>query len=211
MEADVFLSIVMEPIRWSSKSIEMRRAADVVWDRFVARLVDALKAQSDNLDDGGAWEEAIGYLDTSKMLYGYALETAFKGYIIEQEPDKFEIETTTDEAGEVLDARTIRIGVPLRSGHELVELAEHSGAFTRGEGAIFSADSDYIALHSILVHLTEYTVWRGRYPVPIRSGPEFAPAKGMPVRVLGHYLRDWVDPVLDRYQGRLNTAGPAEE
>jgi len=66
---------------------------------------------------------------------------------------------------------------------------------------VFKVQSDLTALRNILKHLSEVVYWSGRYPVPIKSGEEFQPTADLPVVALGHYLRDWVDPVLDHFQG----------
>jgi hypothetical protein len=43
--------------------------------------------------------------------------------------------------------------------------------------------------------------WSGRYPVPTKSGEGHQPSPDVPAKIYGHYIRDWLDPLLDHFQG----------
>jgi hypothetical protein len=135
------------------------------------------------------------------MLYGLSAESAFKAAILRTRPTDVEFRMVADGTGKIQSAELKQLGLSMGSGHDLVRLAEKAGVFRRGEGEIFPADSDYVAIRSILVELGEIVVWSGRYPVPMRSGPSWQPSPGVPLVAYAHFLRDWLDVVLDYYQG----------
>ncbi|MBI3043679.1 MAG: hypothetical protein HYY78_12740 [Betaproteobacteria bacterium] len=89
------------------------------------------------------------------------------------------------------------------AGHNLEQLGEKAGVFDRSVDPLFATDQDYRALREILKHLSEVVYWGGRYPVPTRSGNEHRIPPDVPAKVFGHYIRDWTDRVLDRYQAPL--------
>jgi hypothetical protein len=72
-----------------------------------------------------------------------------------------------------------------------------AGIFTDAFGDALKIESDKDAVRNICRDLGEVVVWRGRYPVPMESFEPIQLNPNVSSRALGHYLRDWLDPVLD--------------
>jgi hypothetical protein len=201
MDAETLLQLAKDDRAWLRKSRELRRSADVLWDAFLAGTVEW---GAHHLDDApradDAWERATGHLISAQMLYGLALETAFKAAILRNTPSGITIETTIDGSGKVLSAKVAQWGVPTGAGHDLLRLAEKAGVFARGKGEIFGVQSDYEAVRAILEQLGDIVVWIGRYPFPLRSGQSRKMSPDVPASTFGHYLRDWTDRLLDHFQ-----------
>ncbi len=142
---------------------------------------------------------ALEHLLLAQMLYGLALETAFKAHLLATQPTTVDLQISSDGAGNLRNVEIREFGVSLREGHNLLKLAEQVGVFYRGAGALFQEDSDLRATREILIHLTEVVMWSARYPVPTRSTIGHVKPGDVPGKVYGHYIRDWVDPILDRY------------
>lgn len=66
-----------------------------------------------------------------------------------------------------------------------------------GPSSVFSIESDQTAINEILAYLTDCVRWSGRYPVPKKMSERYMPGTPIPSRILGHYMRDWLDPFLD--------------
>ncbi|MBK8003958.1 MAG: hypothetical protein IPK12_08420 [Gemmatimonadetes bacterium] len=206
MQAEALLKAVADPNAWLDKSLALRRAGDSVWAGFFQSLVRAFLAEKGGESEAirAAWAEADGYLQSSCLLYGLALETAFKAHILRHAPHEVSLQLVTDGASKVVSVEIKQLGVPIKDGHSLEALAHKAGAFNRGPDAIFQADSDYQAMKEILAHLSEAVLWRARYPTPLKSGPARESDPNVPGKVLGHYLRDWLDPLLDHFQRAPN-------
>ncbi len=195
MQAAELIAKSKDAEAWRKHARALRRSGDAIWQRFEKSLFEALAGTK----DGGAGADldvSVEYLETAKLLYGLALETALKAWIIKQKPGEIEIGVTIDGSGEAVHAELKRVGVRLQ-GHDLHALAESAGLFGTGFSAVITQDSDRDAVRTICRDLGQAVAWRGRYPAPRSS---FEPQKlksGVPVRVLTHYLRDWLDPVLD--------------
>jgi hypothetical protein len=87
------------------------------------------------------------------------------------------------------------------SGHNLEQLGLRTGILTLEDHPVFEHDSDIKALREILRHLSEVVYWSGRYPVPTKSGEGHQPSPDVPFQAYAHYIRDWIDPVMDHFQG----------
>lgn len=203
MDAPTFLKTATDPDQWLAKSAELRQAANRLWDSFFETTIrGGLHHRAHQPEaERSAWKEASAYLTSAKFFYGLSLETAFKAHILKSRPGEIEFKLSADGKGEIQEAEVKHFGVALGSGHNLEELAKRLGVLTVEGNPVFSVDSDIRALREILRHLTEVVYWSGRYPVPIRSGDRFQLSPDVPPIVLGHYIRDWIDPVLDYYQG----------
>jgi hypothetical protein len=143
----------------------------------------------------------LDYLEAAKMFYGLALETGFKGTILRDQPGEIEFKMTADGTGKVQSVAIESFGVSIRDGHNLERLASMAGILKRGDGAVFQEDSDFQALREILLHLGDAVRWRVRYPVPTSNNAAHVAAESVPAKVFGHYIRDWIDPVLDHLHG----------
>lgn len=205
MNAETFMKNATDPHQWLEKSVDLRRSADRLWESFFETSLKWAKSQNPEADDktNALWEETYGYLTSAKLLYGLALETAFKAYILRARPSDITFKMSADGTGKVLEVEIKQFGVSIGSGHDLEHLGEKSGVFDRSTDPLFATDQDYRALREILRHLSEVVLWSGRYPIPIRSGNEQQIPPDLPAKVFGHYIRDWIDRVLDRYQAPL--------
>lgn len=197
MDAERLLETAKDPRNWYSKSAALRRSADALWEAFFACTLDA----ATEIDESDSrWSEAMGYLDSAQLLYGLALETALKGYILEERPGDITFKIEADGTGKVRDVQVTQFGVSVGQGHDLEKLAGLVGLLDRTENPVFNHESDVHALQGILRFLTETIVWSGRYPVPLRSSKGQVMLSGVPRQAFAHYMRDWIDPVLDHYQ-----------
>lgn len=202
VEADEFLKNALDPVRWLEKSVELRRSGDALWDAFFeAALVWAKRTQEEPPADESAWHDVYGLLTSGKFLYGLAVESALKAHILRDAPGFVQLKMSGDGTGRVTEVEFKQFGMGMGSGHNLERLAERAGVFDRRSDPLYHADSDYRAIREILRHLTEVVYWSGRYPVPVRSGETFLIPPDVPPQAFGHYMRDWLDTLLDRYQG----------
>lgn len=209
MDADTLLMVARDRGAWLSKSAQLRHSADWLWEGFLAATTEWAKKRRDGSAHAEAeFDTAMTYLQSSKMLYGLAVETALKAVILALHPESVEFELTADGAGKIQHVRMKQFGVSLGASHDLVRLAEKAGALKRGPGELFSIDIDYTTLRQVLDELGELVVWAGRYPVPIRSGGDLQFDPTVPARAHGHYIRDWLDPFLDWLASKARLAQP---
>jgi len=203
MDADAFLQLASDPEAWRKKSRSLRRSADVLWAAFQNVCIAYGKAYKAGEEPGeGVLDTVIEFMMSAQMLYGLALETAFKGYILRLRPDKvqFKIYIIADGTRRLGSVEIGQIGVALKEGHNLLTLTEIADVFRRDEHAIFKVESDFKALTAILEHLTEMVLWQARYPVPTRNEATDAEyLNAAPSVLFGHHIRDYIDPLLDHY------------
>ena len=147
------------------------------------------------------WTEAAEYLVGSKFMYGLSLETALKAHFLRQRPADIEFRLMADGTGAIQSAELKQFGIQMGSGHNLEQLAQRLGLFTLAGHPVFKLENDINALREILKHLSEVVYWSGRYPVPTKSGETHQPSPDTPAKVFGHYIGDWIDPLLDHLQG----------
>ena len=204
MDANRFLKIVTNPDAWLEKSAALRRSADVLWDKIVPTTVEAAKAEKGNrkTEADAKWNEASEYLLSAQMFYGLALETALKAHLLRTDPKEIELQMSADGTGTLQSIEVKQFGVPIREGHDLIKLANKANLFSRGEDAIFVHESDFQALHEILLHLSDVVRWNARYPAPNKSGTEHVKSPDLPAKIYEHYIRDWIDPVLDKLHSK---------
>lgn len=196
MIAEKFLEKSRDPNAWRKHARALRRSADVVWEESVRLLVtDVNESRSRGVEP--ELETAIETIETAKLLYGLSLETALKGWIIEHDPTKIEVRVSMDGTGQAITAELRTVGVPISNGHNLLALAEAANLFGDRFRAILVTDHDHRAMRNICRELGEVVLWRGRYPVPLASAEPLRLDPSIPPRALAHYLRDWLDPVLD--------------
>ena len=197
MQAETFLEKSRSPGAWRKHSRALRRSANVLYDDFEAVLVESIK-EAKALGQHPDHERAIEAIETAKLLYGLALETALKAWIIEHKPSQIEIKITIDGSGEAKHAELKSFGVNSNQGHNLSALADVVGIFEGGSFAhILKTESDRDTFRAICRDLGQVVVWRGRYPVPMASSEPQNLAKNVPWQAYVHYMRDWLDPMLD--------------
>jgi len=196
MQATEFVNKSTDSKAWRKHSRALRRSADVLWDDFVELVAQAAldaKAQSTKPN----FESAIEAIETAKLLYGLALETALKAWLIEHLPEKIEVRLTMSGDGTPKHAELKSFGIPLSQGHNILALAEAVGVFGHEFAHIHKTESDCAAVKNICRDLGEVVVWRGRYPVPMSSFDPVPLDPKVPAVAIAHYLRDWLDPLLD--------------
>jgi hypothetical protein len=196
MLATQFLEKSRDPNQWRKHSLSLRRSAEVLWEDFAAILVDGIKqdATEGKTQDFSA---AIEALETTKLLYGLALETALKAWIVEKHPEKIEIRVTLDGTGEASHAELRAVGVSNSNGHNLLALAEAAGVFGPTFQKVLKTTEDKAVIRNICRDLGEVVIWRGRYPVPLSSSDPLVLDPSVPTVAVAHYLRDFLDPLLD--------------
>lgn len=196
MLATEFLERSRDPSAWRKHARALRRSADTIWTEFEQVLGAAAVAAKEGKDKPD-FEDALEVFDTPKLLYGLTLETALKAWIVKYFPSKIEIRVAMDGTGEATHAELRALGVPTSSGHNLLALAEAAELFGERFGTVIRTDDDRRALRNICRDLGEVVLWRGRYPVPLASAEPVKLDPQAPRLAVAHYMRDWLDPVLD--------------
>lgn len=197
MQAETFIEKSRSPQAWRKHSRALRRSADVLYEDFIRILSSSIKTSKD-LGEEPDHDPAIEALETAKLLYGLTLETALKAWIIEHHPSQIEIKITIDGAGEAKHAELKSFGVNGNQGHNLSALADVAGVFDGKQFLnILKSGSDRDVFRAICRDLGQVVVWRGRYPVPMVSSEPQPLAKGVSWKAYVHYMRDWLDPMLD--------------
>ena len=194
MKPEDFLKKARDPTAWRSKAISLRRSADVVWDEFSRRSLDAIDKETRSFDDR-KFAEATDVLRNCQFLYSLATECALKGLIIKQHPKEVVFETTVDGTDSLIDAKIKQIGKTRIDTHNLEKLAEISGMVGTGGDA---------EMRELLAFSTFCINWFGRYPVPLDTSSDFMPRGKLPGIVFNHYYRDLMDPFLDDVLERLD-------
>jgi hypothetical protein len=202
MNGSEFLKAAIDPELWLDKSAGLRRAGNRLWDCFFeATLRGAREYRANNdIAGGDLWAEGWDYLTSAKSLYGLSAETALKAHMLRNRPEEIEFKLIADGSGVIQSAELKQFGVQLGSSHNLEQLAQRTGILTLPNNPIFKIESDLRGLREILRDLSDVVYWRGRYPVPTKSGDGHQPSPDVPAKVFGHYIRDWIDPMLDYLQ-----------
>src|SRR5687767_12063203 len=122
------------PEAWLAKARELKRAGDRLMELYA-------------LDWTTPWAEERSFFGIALMLYGFALENALKGNMIEQDPS-------------IADAVKQRlVWPPGVGGHEL-------SAQGRFIGMNWDQDPDTLRYVDCL---EEQLTWQGRYPTTLRA------------------------------------------
>lgn len=196
MQAAEFLNKSTAPEAWLKHARALRRSADAIWLQFEAAL-EADVAEALRLNVEIELESSIETLEIAKLLYGLSFETALKARIIQTKPEDIEVRVTVNGSGTAMHAEIRSVGVPVSQGHNLLALAEVAGIFEEGFAHVLKVESDRDAMRNICRDLGEVVLWRGRYPVPLASFEPMQLNPKVSQKALAHYLRDWLDPVLD--------------
>ena len=119
MEAPEFLKTAIDPERWLTKSAALRRAGNRLWDSFVEYWIrSGLKRRAYKKEEANAlFDEATEYLTSSKFLYGFSLETAFKAHLLKHKPDEIEVKLSADGTGDIRSAELKQFGVQIGTSH----------------------------------------------------------------------------------------------
>jgi hypothetical protein len=196
MFAKDLLSVTLDAQAWHLQSEALRSSADVLWDKFVAELVLAA-AEYKRTSDMTSMDVAFEYLSSAKLLYGLALETGLKALIIKKFPDEIEIRITVNGHNIPIDAEVKSLGISGGPSHNLLALAEKAEIFSEQFSKALVTRNDKEAFKDICRNLSEIVMWRGRYPAPMRSFTPLEYSEMLPAKILGHYMRDFLDPVMD--------------
>jgi hypothetical protein len=198
MDLDAFREITLNPVAWRAKALTLRSAADWLWESLPAFFATNPGALGDSEIADTVARRFVERLHTAQLLYGLATETALKGRIISLDPAAVEFTEKQNGDGVLVDLKLKRIGTGLQGdGHDLVALAKAAGLIGDGANAVFSVESDRTTIAEILAFLTECVRWSGRYPAPKTVAGYYQPMGAIPSRVLGLYMRDWLDRFLD--------------
>lgn len=173
----------------------MRISAEALWERFEHALIESVKGGVVNDE---VFDIALGYMQSSKLLYGLALENALKAEIVEINPEDIELKIQQDGAGKTTRAHIKSLGVS--NGHDLIALAEKAGIFGPKFSTILIDERSAFAFREVCRHLMEMVVWQGRYPVPMSSKEPVIFDRSLPSSLQNHYIRDMLDPMLDALQ-----------
>jgi hypothetical protein len=168
----------------------------VLWEEFARVLVDEYATAIRNKTESN-FDTVLEAFKTTKLLYGLTLETALKAWIVEHFPSKIEVRVVMDGRGEATHAELRTVGVPTSSGHNLLALAEAADLFGERFQSIIRTEDDRRAMRNICRDLGEVVSWRGRYPVPLASAEPMKLDPYAPRLAVAHYMRDWLDPILD--------------
>lgn len=199
------ISAVRDPSAWKMQSSIMRKSAEVLWDKFATTVLDSMKT---GIADDALFETALNYMQTCKLLYGLALETALKAAIVEREPQDIDLRISMNGLGELTEVEVKSLGVPNGKGHDLLSLAEKAGLFDGSYEFLLVDTLSKNAMKQICRHLGEMVVWRARYPAPMRSSDPIELDLAIPRVSLGHYMRDWLDPIFDALD--IEGSGPPD-
>ncbi|AQR69862.1 hypothetical protein BZG29_17165 [Janthinobacterium sp. LM6] len=173
----------------------MRISAEALWEQFEHALIESVKGGVVNDE---VFDIALGYMQSSKLLYGLALENALKAEIVEINPEDVELKIQQDGAGKPTRAHIKSLGVS--NGHDLIALAEKAGIFGPKFSTILIDARSAFAFREVCRHLMEMVVWQGRYPVPMTSKEPVIFDRSLPSSLQNHYIRDILDPMLDALQ-----------
>lgn len=200
MNPATLLEIAKDHQMWLRKSADLRTSAAALWEAYRSEAKRWAQLQGLSSDEANAvWTRAMAHLTAAKLLYGFALETAFKAVILRDRPDEVEFTVRADGTGLVLEAALERIGVRTKqSGHDLVKLAESAGLLDSGTTAVFPDTGDLLKARAILTDLGAFTVWIGRYPTPSRVNDQGGSLPQLASEAMGDEMRRWTEPLLDR-------------
>lgn len=198
MRAAKLISTASSSAEWRKQARSLRRSADVLWVKCIETLAVSM-AEARTSDEPADIDVPIEYMGVARFLYGLSLETALKGWIVKENPSALEMKVTINGAGEALHAELKHFGVPSSQGHNLLALAEAVGLFSTAFHHVqgLRTDGDRDAMRAICRDLGEAVAWSGRYPVPLASYEPHRLNPKVPHQALAHFLRDWLDPVLD--------------
>src|SRR5262245_52614484 len=103
MDAEILLQQSRNPEAWLAKSVSLRASAQALWELGVASIPEVFsRAKRDGRTPSIAdLNIPVGHMTVSQMLYGYAIETAFKAYILRTKPESVEIQIQSDGVGAV--------------------------------------------------------------------------------------------------------------
>jgi hypothetical protein len=194
--ASEFIERSRDPSAWRKHAKALRWSANLLWEEFTRVVTEEVSTAFQSKTEPNL-VASIEALETAKLLYGLTLETALKAWIIEHVPSKIELRVTMDGKGEATHAELKTIGVPASNGHNLLALAETAELFGERFRTVIPTENDERMMRNICRDLAEVVLWRGRYPVPLASAAPIKLDPNAPGRGLAHYMRDWLDPVLD--------------
>ncbi len=119
MDAESFLKNAIDPLLWLRKSVALRRSGDRLWESFFESMLTWSEISAVGNEEDPSWDEVYAYITSAKMLYGLALETAFKAYILRSKPEDVSFKMSADGTGKVQDVEMKQFGVSMGTGHNL--------------------------------------------------------------------------------------------
>lgn len=128
-----------QPSQWFASAEGLKRAAELLFEHIEAKHDDG---EPVNLED-----QFLKLDGPAMLLLGYALETSMKGYLLKKGIVKWD-----DFAAKVKTSLAKKL-----KSHDLAAIYELTGR---------SLSAEQVWL---LTHLTAFTSWAGRYPLPLRQ------------------------------------------
>ena len=131
------------------------------------------------------WIKGPEFRATALMIYGLALECAFKGRILEIDPENIQFDLIADGHGEIQGVSIREFGA---TDHNLERLGERAGIIKK------DADADY---REILRRLSDCVTWTARYPVPKKIKPGETVKDSVPIWYRNVDVRTYIDKLFD--------------
>jgi len=160
-EAQKFLDTIQDFDLWLFKAeglftsaIQLTKSSYMLRDE-IGSVVDTMEGHNIKLQD------SMHMLTSANLLFGYTLETLFKGILLKYKPDSIELEIKMNGSGDIGSAKVNKLGVQMNKGHDLTLLAKEIG--------LFDSIDDPSQAKKVLNYLTECVKWRARYPAPQES------------------------------------------
>ncbi|MGI2947332.1 hypothetical protein [Vibrio diabolicus] len=158
-EAESFLSSAKNIGTWLYKANSLFLSAETLYNEsaklWLDNGTDTLEGHNTRI------QTSMSLLQSSQLLYGYAMETLLKAILIAVKPETVEFDLKSDGAGNILEAKISQIGVPMSKGHDLSSLANAVG--------LIENSTSPKKTKRTLDYLTECVQWRARYPTPQHS------------------------------------------
>ncbi|MDQ8196453.1 hypothetical protein QEH59_18635 [Coraliomargarita sp. SDUM461004] len=187
MEVNRFIECASDPTHWEKKALSLRKAAEAVWDLFEKEWLKGVSTRPLDIDVFQN-ELAENLLSNSQLLYGLSAECALKGILIKKDPKSIQFTTIVDGTRNVTSAEISKKGNSSIDTHNLEKLAKEAG--------VLKPETED-GIKEILAYCTEIVIWRGRYPVPLKTDGGFRFRGKLPGVAFVHYFRDVFDPFLD--------------
>jgi hypothetical protein len=131
---------------------------------------------------------------TSVMVYAMAIETALKGRLLQQDPNRIRFSFETNGLGEVQSASIKQSAV---GSHNLEALAEFVGLIAKDRND---------ERREVLRRLTDCLLWVSRYPVPKAVSNDQKARSVVPIvyhnRTIREYVDEMLNELLEDYDGK---------
>jgi hypothetical protein len=154
---DDYRTALHDPKTWITRSVSLFQSAEAVWE--AGKSSGYKPGANIPLPESPLHMiQCFGFYRVAMMLYGLSVETALKGILVSSRSDKITVTLETDGGGIIQRVSLKAIG-DSGGGHNLIALAKNAGVISLN-------DNQDVQEKLHLQELSDYVVWRGRYPVP---------------------------------------------